>query len=112
MDDRTKTCKVCCFVGDKSKFRGKLCLLCVKTYKQRWYQNNKVDILENRKEYYEQNKEDRIAYAKEWKSHNLEKVIKSNKKYRNNNKEKAKEYLNNNRHRIYNVRRARRKERL
>jgi hypothetical protein len=60
-------------------------------YKQKWYEENKDEILEKAKEHYEEHKEEKIAYQKQYSQENKEKIAEYNKEYIEKNKEKLSE---------------------
>ncbi len=67
-----------------------------KENRKEYYEKNKEDILQKQKEYYEENK-DKI---KEYNENNKEKIKEQHKKYAENNKEKIKEYREKNKEKI------------
>jgi len=57
-------------------------------YKQDWYEENKVIILDKAKEHYEENKEEKLEYQKEYAAKNKEQIKNYQDEYREKNKEK------------------------
>jgi len=60
-------------------------------YKQDWYEENKVIILEKKKERYEENKEEQLEYQKEYAIKNKEQIKSYQDEYREKNKDKLAE---------------------
>ena len=60
-------------------------------YKQCWYEEKKIYILQKAKEHYEENKEQKLEYQKQYVEENKEQIIEKQKEYREKNKEKLAE---------------------
>jgi hypothetical protein len=60
-------------------------------YKQDWYEENKVIILEKVKHRYEENKEEKLEYQKEYAAKNKEQIKSYQDEYREKNKDKLAE---------------------
>lgn len=57
-------------------------------YKQKWYEENKEEILEKGKINYEENKEQKLEYQKQYAEDNKDKIKEQQNNYRDKNKEK------------------------
>jgi len=78
-DSGTKKCNKCGQVKPQSEFWAKRdglqpnCIPCSKKRYSNYYEENREDILEQKKEYYQENREDQIESASEWNRNNPKK---------------------------------------
>ena len=73
-------------------------------YQQEYYEQNKDQILEYQQEYYEQNKDQILEYRQEYYEQNKDKILEQQKQYRERNKEQIleqkKQYYEQNKEQI------------
>ena len=98
-----KTCKYCKEIKEDQDFkskRGIVCKTCESTRKKKWYEENKIRLMQECKENYINNREVILSKSKKYREENREILCLRNKKYYENNKEiitkKNTEYVNNN----------------
>lgn len=80
-DIKTKTCKVCGFIGEANKFHGRFCQSCRKAQRKAFYDSNKYRIIENQKEFYQKNKDDIKLQKKEYYKDNKVIILQNHKEY-------------------------------
>jgi hypothetical protein len=88
-----KTCRVCGMTGAEELFekRQNRCKKCLSEYNKKLYENNKHEILKNKKEYREDNLEKFKEIDRKRYQENHEKERERRRKWRKYNPEKAKE---------------------
>jgi hypothetical protein len=72
--------------------RWRICSICLKTYKAKYYQRDKEKILEQRKQYYKENREQILEYQKKYYKENKDKVHAKERSYRSRNKDKVSQW--------------------
>ena len=84
-----------------------VCKVCKKAYNKKYYEENKSQIMEQKRKYYSENQEAMLSQKKEYYNSNKDLILKKVKTYRKNNKQKISElkskYQRENRHKTNRV---------